>query len=57
MSISDGRLHTTTSVYNIWIILAYQTRVSGITVSNRLLYTWWLLLPTDFTVTFYGYIS
>ena len=34
MSVSDGRLHATTSVYSTWNILAntaYQARVSGIT--------------------------
>ena len=34
-SVSNGRLHATTSVYSTWIILAntaYQARVSGIAV-------------------------
>ena len=54
MSVSDGRLHATTSVYSTWIILAntaYQARVSGITGFRMDSFTpGGHSLPTDFTV-------
>ena len=54
MSVSDGRLHVTTSVYSTWIVLAntaYQARVSGITVFRIDSFTpGGHSLPTDFTV-------
>ena len=54
MSVSDGRLHATTSVYSTWIILANtadQARVSGITVFRMDSFTpGGHSLPTDFTV-------
>ena len=56
MSVSDGRLHTATSVYSTctWIILAntaYQARVSVITVFRTDSFTpGGHSLPTDFIV-------
>ena len=54
MSVSDGRLYATISVYSIWIILAntaYQARISGITVFQTDSFTpGGHSLPTDFTV-------
>ena len=51
MSVSDGRLHATTSVYSTWIILAntaYQARVSGFQMDSFT--PGGHSLPTDFTV-------
>ena len=54
MSVSDGRLHATTSFYSIWNILAntaYQARISGITGFQTDSFTpGGHSLPTDFTV-------
>ena len=54
MSVSDGRLHATTSVYSTRIILAntaYQARVSGIIVFRTDSFKPGdHSLPTDFTV-------
>ena len=54
MSVSDGRLHATTSVCSTWNILAntvYQARVSGITGFRTDSFTpGGHSLPTDFTV-------
>ena len=54
ISVSDGRLHATTSVYSTWIILAstaYQARISGITVFQTDSFTpGGHSLSTDFTV-------
>ena len=53
-SVSNGRLHATTSVYSTWIILAntaYQARVSGIAVFRTDSFTpGGHSLPIDFTV-------
>ena len=53
-SVSNGRLHATTSVYSTWIILAntaYQARVSRIAVFRTDSFTpGGHSLPTDFTV-------
>ena len=55
-SVSNGRLHATTSVHSTWIILAntaYQARVSGIAVFLTDSFTpGGHSLPTDFTVNY-----
>ena len=51
MSVSDGKLHATTSVYSTWIILANTAWVSGIAVFRMDSFTPGdHSLPTDFAV-------
>ena len=51
MSVSDGRLHATTSVYSTWIILANTAYQARITMFRMDSFTpGGHSLPTDFTV-------